>query len=348
MTKAEAQPESHADASPTPQEPVGALLGNGSTLRRRKVTVDIACVKCGYNIKGIDPLDRCPECGFEVRRTLLFVVDPSSSTISALRKPRQLGLSLILVALFLAIAAFALWLPSILYVATLISARFEIWQTRLDSWWSPLSAIILIVTTGCMMFLFRRPTLQESDQEYRKGLSKATTGLFAWAGFIAAIAFYDNSNALEWQDRYAPVQADNIDVWRTVLRLGAMSALFLVVSGLHPVITFLGRRSVYHRIVQISRQGFRAMLLAVIITGIGDSVRLLLGIGEDFQVFIPYKDVIILPSLMLSLVGSGMMTLALWNALVDCIRLSREMTRRRYSIDQIVSGNASNHPISHE
>lgn len=325
---------SAASADRTP-EPTASLLNEASPSLCRQITMDIACVKCGYNIKGINSLDCCPECGFEIRRTLLFIVDPANSTIPPLRTPRQLGVALVLVALFLALAALILWLPSILYVGTLVSDRFEQWQVRSEDWRSSAIAIGLVVASGFLMIAFRRPTTEAPDPEYRKGLSSAATGMFTWAGFIAAISFYDNWYGLEWQERYTQMQADSIDIWRTLLRLGSIAALFLVVSGLHPVITFLGRRSVYHRIVQISRQGFRAMLVAVIITGVGDGIRFLLGVGEQLHFYLPYKDYIVLPSSMLSLIGSGMMTLALWNALVDGIRLSREMNRPRYTIDQV-------------
>ena len=62
-----------------------------------RLTIDLPCIQCGYNLRGLDPESTCPECGASIsdslRRGLLALADPGW-----LRRIR-LGMSLMLTAL---------------------------------------------------------------------------------------------------------------------------------------------------------------------------------------------------------------------------------------------------------
>jgi len=309
------------------------------------VQQDLACIRCGYNLRGLDPSEVCPECGFEVRRSLLFVIDPSRNKVALLRRPRFLGLSLVLLVLFLFCAAAILWVAPILYLIDQLreSANpiFFRWPT-----WNPAYSGGFVLLAVCLTAMFNRPTDEQPLVSYTHGLSLMRIGLLGWGGLLLVLGLYDhlqytNLTNTRLVSMIKPLfLPDQLDLWRSVLRLGLDMSIIMIILGFRPIINFLGRRCVYHRVVQISRQGFHAMLVAVSIAGIGDLVRIFMGIVTRFGWLSDSKETILLVSSTFIIVGSGMLTLALSNALWDAVRLHREMVRPVYSMDELVTPDA--------
>lgn len=306
-------------------------------ISNKSVHINLACVKCGYNIRGLKITEVCPECGFNIRRTLLFVIDPTKSQISQLTKPKLLGNTLVLITAALLSASLLLWVPYILYIMDQLGLLS--YYTGFPQWifWSPSIAAVLTFICLLNMRLLRKPTSEEPSPEYTKGLSFARTGLIAWCGFLLALMVYDHTNWKRTSELFAHFQPKNIDLWRSTLRLGLDLSIAMIIMGFKPIFTLLGTRSVYHRIVQINSQGFGAMLVAMLIFTTGDIVHIVVALLYKVELYTPYRDIILLTSSMLILVGSGMLTLALCNALSDAFRLSREMKRPVYTLDQIIS-----------
>lgn len=98
----------------------------------RQLDLDLACVECGYNLRGLEPETKCPECGRAVRATLDGLVRnwDEATTERILRALRWLARSW--------------WRTLYIVVGTVI----YLWcvLVAVDAWREPL--IILLVWSG--------------------------------------------------------------------------------------------------------------------------------------------------------------------------------------------------------
>ncbi len=299
---------------------------------------DLPCVGCGYDLKGISPDSACPECGLGVRRTLLYVIDPAASEIAPLRNGYWLAAILVLVPAILVTAVVILWIPHIQFA-------YENYQGILrpnpaTQWnlWKAFAGFLAIVS-GLLTFGLQNPTGKRVRRSYLTGLWLARLSLIFWGGMVIIIAIYDETNGT-WQASL--YDGEQIDLFRSVLRAGGHLTLILAVVGFPKVVRFLALRSLYHRISQMSRQGFLAMGFALLITLAGDSLWIITGWIQQQSINAGtggaprFVEQLALISAMLTLVGSGMLTLALFNAMMDAIRLAVKINGPRYTHDQIV------------
>lgn len=70
---------------PATDEPVVA-----ATLTER-----LTCAACGYDLRGLSVLDRCPECGLRIATSILAVVDPRAQEFEPIRKPKLVAFGLL-------------------------------------------------------------------------------------------------------------------------------------------------------------------------------------------------------------------------------------------------------------
>lgn len=312
---------------------VDAEAGSSERVVRR----DLPCVGCGYNLKGISPGGVCPECGLGVQRTLLYVVDPAASEIAPLRNGRWLGLILVLVPALLMGSAIIQWAPHVEFaienyngiVNPQIGGNLNMWKGV---------AGFLAIVSGLLTFGLQNPTGRRVRRTYLSGLWMARLGLFFWGVTVVILAVYDATHGT-W--RASLYDREQIDVFRSVLRISSHLSLGLVVLGFPPVLRFVALRSLYHRVVQVSRQGFLAMGVALVIVIGGDLLWIITwwvetGATQSGEAAPLLVDRLGLFSSMLVLVGSGMLTLALFNSTMDALRLAMNINRPRYRMDEVV------------
>jgi len=131
---------------------------SGSEVPSAIVRIDLPCVGCGYNLKGISPLTLCPECGLALRSTLIFVIDPDQGEIAPLKHGKRIGFTLISIAALLVVAVGILWVPHSLTILHEISDSSGSARRVSSAWplWSPGVSGVLAICAGLLTILFRK------------------------------------------------------------------------------------------------------------------------------------------------------------------------------------------------
>ena len=303
------------------------------------VRITLPCVSCGYNLRGLSPSGVCPECGTDTAKTLAYVVDPARSQILPLRSGISLSVAIVLIPLCLLGAVVILWSPHVQFMLNhLRDPGAPGPRTSLPDWFGMLASLLGFVAFF-ITFLLNRPTGNGTARDYRFGLIAARLGLFGWSAMLLALAGYDMANHTRFASLY---DHERIDMGRSLIRLALDVCAILAATSYPRVIRFLALRSLYHRVVQVSRQGFLAITVAICIVTAGDLLWILTSLlsrpvpVEEIRANAELIGRFSLVSAMLILVGSGMLTLALLNCFFDGIRLARHMNNPRYRRSDVV------------
>lgn len=294
--------------------------------------LSVLCHRCGYNLRGCDPAGACPECGAPIWPSLRPFVDTSDERLALLRSPVRLGASLMTISIAMLLSAIALWWPYLRAMWTQLKSPGAPLIADVPVW--P-NAVVFVLAFGAMAATFglRQPTGATAPKEYRTGLRLARAGLLVWALLQLLVLWHDTSSQRSAREWYDLVQVDAV---RSTLRLALDATALLMVAGFRPVVKFLSQRSAPHRAGGASRQGFLAMLVALVAIICGDLLRLASwSVGAlGFAGLIVDNAALI--GTMVVLIGSAMMTLALLNLAIDSGRLARNLSRRQYRIEEVI------------
>lgn len=87
---AETEPGKSGDAARS-----GPERGKGAPIARNLLG-DLPCVGCRYNLRGLSISGVCPECATPIRATILAVVDPHAAELKPLTHPRLVACGIVL------------------------------------------------------------------------------------------------------------------------------------------------------------------------------------------------------------------------------------------------------------
>ncbi len=308
-------------------------LGHAGSGLVRRIALDLACVNCGYDLKGIDVDHACPECGIPVRDTVLYLVAPARSRFEPLRDARTLTLGYTGCAFFVLLAAICLWIPelsSFLHVIVPASSAPTLLLLKQAVILSPCCALLAWLCAA----LLRRPTLGASPPRYDPSLRYARLGLLAWALVCgAAIILSPRINS----DGPTLWSQNPSDVARIAFRLTMNLAAVLAIRASMPVVAFISLRSVTHRAGKTNRQGFKALLFSLYVVLAGDALQGLTAIASALFAAAARFDTLDLLGTTLVVVGFFMLTLALFNEFIDSIRIRRAILRPHLNEAQILT-----------
>ncbi len=240
----------------------GVPPSTGGEIARRLVG-DLPCVRCRYNLRGLSVRGRCPECGTAVRATILHAVDPFAAVLRPIGARRWVATGLMVWTVGALAAGGLTWLLRATDVA--IEAGLNPGMER----WLAQAAAACLALSGIGALALVRP---------HGGLSVA--GI---AGAALGVAAYGPLVWLYWtlHGRFDPVHVrpyQRLDVVlgdRAELRLAMAGVAAAVLVGLRPNVRMLVTRSLLLRKGRVDRQTMLAMLVALAVGALGDSIHLL-------------------------------------------------------------------------
>lgn len=84
-----------------------------SDLERTLIAAELRCGRCGYNLRGLSPLGKCPECGHDIWATVVRTIDPAASRLPKLTNPKAVAWATLWIMLSAAMSAFLLAFGSV-------------------------------------------------------------------------------------------------------------------------------------------------------------------------------------------------------------------------------------------
>lgn len=310
------QPEPGSQGSPAPGAPDGP-----SDLLGRALLGQLPCITCGYELQGLSVSGRCPECGTFVRATILYTVDPQAEEFRPVTAPRLVSSALLLWAFGGLAATLSLWIPR---VADMIGV-FTV-NTPGVPWAKPIIAIALGASMLGMAGLVRPIRDSPLRESLLVGVATLCYVPLIWSVW-RVLSVVDPASLPPYLES-APMGH------RIALRLIAGASAMAILLAFRPTARRLVRRSVALRTGRVDRQTILAMVAALLVSALGDAIRLWslrTGAGD---ILLNYIGTVIV------FVGSGFFTLGMVGATIDSWRIARVLRTPAPSMRQLLGGPA--------
>lgn len=288
----------------------------------RRLTGDLLCVGCGYNLRGLSIRELCPECGVPVRATILAVVDPKAHELTPLRRPRLVGVGLI-------VWAVGIWV-AVMAVAMMRGLEVIREMLGVSLWSLGLAYVGLfgLVASGLGATALIRP----HGAVTRAGALRAALGV---ASYIPLGLIYFHIYARLDQSYRAPfLRPGPLEAERSLLRLGMFVFVAVLILGLHHHARSLAVRSVVVRTGRVDRQSMMAVLASFAVAACGDllhAVAALFGNG--------YADLVSTLGTVFLAVGSVLVMVGVSNIVLDTWRLWPVIVRPGVGIGDVLENN---------
>lgn len=308
------------ERSVNPQDP--AAGPEAPPVIARQLTGDLWCIGCGYNLRGLSIREPCPECGVPVRATILAVVDPKAHELVPLKRPRVVGIGLI-------VWAAGLWVA---VMAVALMRGSEVMRELLGvSWWSlglAYLGLLGVIASGVAALTLIRP----HEAVTRIGALRAAVGV---ASYIPLALIYFHIYARLDQSYRAPfMRPGPLELERSLLRLGLFVFVAVLILGLHQNARSLAVRSVVVRTGRVDRQSMIAVLASFAVAACGDLLHVVaatLGNG--------YADLVSTLGTVLLAVGSILVMVGVSNIVLDTLRLWPVVVRPGVGLVDVLENN---------
>jgi hypothetical protein len=270
----------------------------------------LPCTTCGYNLAGLSVLERCPECGTQIRDTLLVVVDPFADEVPKVRRPRVIAVSVLGwsgAALGAALAMLAHRGMTILCG----SNRAPCGIAGLD-----VAGVALLFCTALFALGLLRPmrSTKLAASVAAVGGSLAMSG----AAVVAAITIL-----IRDPYRMVPyVDVGDVDGGRVVEHLCATTLMLVAVVLLRPNARAVSSTSWRLRGNHANKQRLVTVAASLGVIVVGDALQLL-----GAEVARDLRAALVVSGAALVLVGSGVLTAALYGVLSDSICIAKTLWR---------------------
>lgn len=290
----------------------------------RELGGDLPCVVCGYNLRGLSIRAMCPECGTNVRATILAVVDPRASELQPIRFPRLVASGIVAWNIGAAAAALLAWLPHATDLAELAGLRP-----------GPRPNVSVGVLIGVLISGLGSLALIRPHARIKPWMSLlAAFATILYIPLLLAIWEYQRLTAL-----------GSTGVRLTIASMPSNQALLvlsliaLIVSGIilcqRPNARLLVARSLVLRTGRVDRQTLYAVAASAAVIAFG-AVTLR---------FTPHTPVLaweILRSLawLLMVIGSLLVTAGLLGALMDSLRIAQAIISPRPTLREVMAEGA--------
>ena len=271
----------------------------------RDLSGDLACVGCGYNLRGMSVRGKCPECGLGVLATVLSVIDPHAEQLQEIRHRRLVAGGLVAWAGFALLAAALAWIIHGVLVLRSFGLRLHV------PLWVGHASAACVLLSGISALVLARP---HGHIPLRRTLMVMLAALLS----VALMVVHDRLLFSVIISGRSPFLAhSDVDVERHALRLGGALLLSGIILLLRPQARLLAARSVVIRSGRVDRQSMLALIAAIAIAAGGDVLALIAGrLGGGMRdALLPIADILIG-------MGSLLLTLGLGGIFLDALRLA--------------------------
>jgi hypothetical protein len=254
-------------------------------------------------------------------------VDPEADELKVVSQRHAVSIALVVWAAAGLAAVAAAWIPRVADIAWRLNPAVP----RLHLHWSPRVQLVGLAASGLAMLVLIRPV---RNAPRRESILAACAAILYFPLYIVqhtVLATIDATHS-------APYLIEPPLPIRIESRLISTACLIGILLAFRPTARRLVRRSLALRTGRVDRQTILAMVGALGITALGDSIRLLsLSLNPaPAGIAAPVGSVVVL-------VGSALLTLGFVNALVDCWRIRRSIMIPSPSLRQILGDDPAAH-----
>jgi hypothetical protein len=295
------------------------------------LTGPMPCISCGYDLQGLSVIGLCPECGSAVRATILAKIDPQAEELAPLLTPRLTAYGLAGGVIAGCVATVLMWLirsgdafEHFLHMEapTIITGPPIRW-----------AMLFTIAFAGlCTLAVVRPVRTTTPGQIIASLLAIPFLSVTIWA--MHRILFVIDAS------RSAPYFVAQPAVDRIGMHLLVTASVILALLFVRPSARRLARRSMAMRAGRLNRQTVLAMCGALLLTAVGDGMRL-----GTMSASAGFDDALDIAGSLLIVVGSLLFTLGVFLSAVDAVRVARVLLRPAPTLRDIVGGR-STQPVS--
>jgi hypothetical protein len=310
-------PSANADATSDSPRPLASV-----SLASR-LTGELPCVSCRYDLRGLSVRDVCPECGTAVRATILAAVDPYAQVLRPIRAPRLVAAGLLLWIGAALVAALLVWISRLMPFVSDAGVASPPWLVTI------IPALIMLSAIGALALVAPHASIPAWQ---RVSAMVGASAIAAIVPVIAALQRHDLRHVSVFQD------PEQITTQRAWLRLAIGALLIVALLALRPNARLLAARPLLMRLGMVDRQTMRVLALVIAAGMMGDGLHIL-------TLTVPLtgtsRQAAILLGLALIVITSFLLTLGLVSMLRDTLRIVKVILRPAPGLDQILQARTS-------
>jgi hypothetical protein len=281
------------------------------------LTGALPCIVCRYDLQGLSIRSVCPECGTAVRATILHRIDPKAEELRPLATPRLTAGAIVVWSLAGFIAVLSSW------EARIAEVLREYAGISFGTSYGGTVAIIAAALSGLALL----GTVRLVSERKCWRCFAALGAIIAYVPLIYAMLRIGGLDEIR-PSAYAYVSEERL-LWRLVL--GA--SIVAILLGFRPNARELVRRCLAMRTGRVDRQTLLSMVIAVLVAMAGDGLRLL-----SLHVDPRFAETTAGIGTLLVLIGSAFLTLGMFAAIIDGVRIGRVLVSPGPSMSDVLGG----------
>lgn len=287
--------------APQPRSAATGGVTQGGTTLATELGGRLPCARCRYDLRGLSIRSVCPECGTPVQATLLTVVDPHASELQPIRHPLLTGMGVLLWGFCPVAAAAVAWGVRL--------AEFG-WD-RIPSFGVRAAVPAFAAMSGVGALAIIRP---HSPGRQPWSIWSALLGILLYFPLVWSMwAIHVSLDGLGFSP-YGP--SGSATGQREWLRLAAQVFFAGIALCLRPNARILAARSLLLRTGRVDRQTLRALASVVLVSTLGDILRILSLSSQPAAASLLNQI-----GQLLVLAGSVLLTIGLVGVAADCWRI---------------------------
>lgn len=300
-------------ASHEPSEPVIAATLTGK----------LTCAACGYDLRGLSVLARCPECGLRIATSILAVVDPRAQEFAPIGAPRRVAAGLLAWSYGAVAAGACVWATRAAEMPALRNGPHLIGRDGALA--LAAAGVACVVASGVGALTLIHPARGVPA----RGAHRAMLGVALYVPL--ALAYWMLHGHLD-PGLASPYFGRLPDGPRTALRGVELALIAGIVLLLRTNARALAARSAILRTGRVDRQTLYAVAVAAALGVLGDGARLASTL-DDGQT----GQVLAIAGVSIVAIASGLLTLGLVGVAIDCTRIALALLRSGRKLASLVT-----------